>query len=103
MIQSLAGLNGLEMTAGFHRTQVLWMIVGLSLIVWGLPNTQQMMARFAPVDGWSEVSRQLSPLPKWFRPLAWRPHPVAAVAVSAMALFVILNMSRFKEFLYFQF
>lgn len=69
-------------------------LVCLFALVWLLPNTQQFMGRYRPAldSGDEEACR-----------LVWRPHAAWALAITAMALLALMQMSRVSEFLYFQF
>jgi D-alanyl-lipoteichoic acid acyltransferase DltB (MBOAT superfamily) len=66
----------------------------LFAVVWLLPNTQQFMGRYSPAldagDGDSSHP-------------AWCPHPAWALAIAAIALLAMMQMSHVSEFLYFQF
>ncbi|GAA3762252.1 MBOAT family O-acyltransferase [Terriglobus aquaticus] len=73
------------------------LVVGY-LIVWCLPNTQQMLARFKP-------SLQLAPSdlqPSLVR-IAWRPTPAWGFVLGAVLLLVLVRMQVPSTFLYFQF
>jgi hypothetical protein len=63
-------------------------------VVWFVPNTQQVMARFRPALGVPP-----EPAARWH----WRPTALGAGAISVMALAVVFNLNRHSEFLYFQF
>jgi alginate O-acetyltransferase complex protein AlgI len=63
-------------------------------IVWALPNSQTIMARFSPIS-----TAKLS-VPQW---LSWRPTPVWAVALGALLAVSIMSLQQTKVFLYFQF
>jgi D-alanyl-lipoteichoic acid acyltransferase DltB (MBOAT superfamily) len=73
---------------------VIWMI-SLYIVVWGLPNTQQIMRRFAPALG------HIPPGP--FRQIAWRPSRNWAVVIGVAACVGVLAIGGSSEFLYFQF
>jgi len=74
--------------------RVLW-IAGLYLIVWSMPNTQQIFAEYRPALG--EVLR--SPL-TWLR---WRPNPRWAIVMGCATMLAALAIGGTGEFLYFQF
>jgi D-alanyl-lipoteichoic acid acyltransferase DltB (MBOAT superfamily) len=71
-----------------------WMIC-LYGIVWGLPNTQQIMHRFSPTIG--------RVLPGPLQHLAWAPSRGWAVALGVAAAAGVLAIGGTSEFLYFQF
>lgn len=73
---------------------VAW-IVCLYVIVWGLPNTQQIMRRFNPALG------RIPPGP--LERFAWQPSRSWAVALGVAACVGVLAISGTTEFLYFQF
>jgi D-alanyl-lipoteichoic acid acyltransferase DltB (MBOAT superfamily) len=75
-------------------THLIWMI-GLYIVVWCLPNTQQIMRRFTPALG----RIQRGPL-EW---IVWQPTRGWAVAVGVVACVGILAIGGTSEFLYFQF
>jgi alginate O-acetyltransferase complex protein AlgI len=72
----------------------LWM-TSLYVIVWGLPNTQQIMRRFSPALG------RIQPGP--FGQIAWRPSRNWAVVIGVAACVGVLAIGGSSEFLYFQF
>ncbi|MBL1265299.1 MBOAT family O-acyltransferase [Methylomicrobium sp. RS1] len=68
-------------------------------IVWFLPNTQQVMARYRPALGMDMDVRGEAPQVWW----QWRPSGVwLGFAVTAAAL-GILSLNEISEFIYFQF
>jgi alginate O-acetyltransferase complex protein AlgI len=80
----------------------------LFFIVWALPNTQQIVARFSPVldDGHAGQPRDLPLLAKirsvrWL--VEWRPDVSSAVLVGMLAAIACLNLNHVSEFLYFEF
>jgi D-alanyl-lipoteichoic acid acyltransferase DltB (MBOAT superfamily) len=74
--------------------QVLW-IGGLYVIVWAMPNTQQIFADYAPALG--EVTR--SPL-AWLR---WQPDRRWGIAMGCASMLAAIAIGGTGEFLYFQF
>jgi alginate O-acetyltransferase complex protein AlgI len=78
----------------FVRT---WLWIGaLGVTAFMLPNTQQVFSSFDPV---LEPVKH-PPVPRW---LAWTPSGRWAVVIGAMAFFSIISITRFSEFLYWQF
>lgn len=65
-------------------------------IIWLLPNSQQLLARFNPVSGPIDANAT----PRW---LAWKPSAGWALLVATLLLVSVLRMNRVSEFLYFQF
>lgn len=73
---------------------VNWFII-CGLIVWLLPNTQQLMASYRPVIELHQ--RQAIIRLKWQPTITW------AILISVLALWALQSMNRISEFLYFQF
>jgi alginate O-acetyltransferase complex protein AlgI len=71
-----------------------WLIL-LFVIIWGMPNTQQIMRRFTPALG------RIQPGP--FDAYSWRPSRGWAVAIGVVASIGVLAIGGTGEFLYFQF
>ncbi|MCK7577418.1 MAG: hypothetical protein MZV65_17465 [Chromatiales bacterium] len=98
MLASMAGAHGFDPAHAFanelvHRDSALKWIVGVALLAFFAPNTQQLFARHAP---------SLEPVSDG-RPLAWSPTARWAVAANLLALVALYHMNRVSEFLYFQF
>jgi D-alanyl-lipoteichoic acid acyltransferase DltB (MBOAT superfamily) len=90
---------------------VLWLILWLS-VVWFLPNTHQLLARWHPAYNYGVAERQrdlplieraptLTRLLPWR--LEWRPNAAAAVYVGLLAALALLNLHHVSEFLYFRY
>ena len=67
-------------------------------IVWALPNTQQILARFKPAIELAPSDHDVGRL-HW----VWRPTPVWGLALGALFLAVLVKMENPTTFLYFQF
>lgn len=96
VLAAMTGLHGLRIdlaSAGSHM-HILHMAL-LFAIVWGMPNSLQIMARYQPVLGTVE------PPPRWFP--AWSPGWTSAAAIGLAATLGILALGGTTEFLYFQF
>jgi alginate O-acetyltransferase complex protein AlgI len=94
-----------------QRDLVLWLIVWLA-VVWFLPNTQQMLARWHPAFNYGVAERERDPpllerAPSLigFLPgrLEWRPSAAAAVFIGLLAALAFLNLHHVSEFLYFRY
>jgi len=94
-----------------QRNLVLWLIFWLA-VVWFLPNTQQMLARWHPAFNYGLAERQRDPpllerVPSLTRVLPWRlewrPNAAAAVLIGALAALAFLNLHHVTEFLYFKY
>jgi len=77
--------------------QILW-TVSLLAVVWCLPNSQQLMARFAPALDFPPAG-ELPPARRW----QWRPGAVWAGVLAGAFLVAVLHLCQVTEFLYFQF
>jgi D-alanyl-lipoteichoic acid acyltransferase DltB (MBOAT superfamily) len=78
--------------------ELKWIVVLLA-VAWGLPNTQQIMARARPAL--EQVGT--AGVPSWLR---WRPTPrwlAFAVSLLGTALYLMPQGAKVSEFLYFQF
>ena len=75
-----------------HRVRN-WFIV-LFCIVWLMPNTQQLLARYSP---------SLEPVEGTGGKLEWKPNLYWACGIIFLAIWAINNMDSISEFLYFQF
>ncbi len=75
--------------------QIVW-TVALLLVVWFMPNVQEIMARVKPA---------LDFIPKagTTARLIWRPTVAWAVVASVAFVIALLHLSQITEFLYFQF
>jgi D-alanyl-lipoteichoic acid acyltransferase DltB (MBOAT superfamily) len=133
ILRSMAGLNGFVLPAGltaylgpvaapfahlgvrfepalpfFYGSGEVAAFALLFFIVWALPNTQQLIARFSPAfdNGIADQARDPPLLAKirsvrWL--VEWRPNISSAVLVGALAAIACLNLNHVSEFLYFEF
>ena len=62
-----------------------------------MPNTQELMHRFAPALDWAADARARK------RVIAWQPNMRWAAAIGVLTVFSLLSLNRPTEFLYFQF
>lgn len=76
------------------QTQILIILLGY-LVVYLLPNSQEIMANSEPVTAKVESSR--------YRFLVWQPTARWAVVASVAALVALMSIGGTHEFLYFQF
>jgi alginate O-acetyltransferase complex protein AlgI len=86
---------------------VLW-LVGWLAVLWLVPNTQQMLARFQPALDYGLAERVhdmplLARLQACRTLLRWRPNVASAVVVGACAAIACLSLNHVSEFLYFEF
>ncbi|MAG94634.1 MAG: membrane-bound O-acyltransferase family protein [Planctomycetaceae bacterium] len=103
VLQSMVGVHGWDVATGFNRSEALGTLAALGLIIWGMPNTMQLMAAYRPVHDWDRVRDELAPVPTLLKWMLWRPSRARAVLMLGCALLTLMNMTRVQEFLYFQF
>ncbi len=98
MLSSAFGLNGFDLSASLIKLERAWYIfIPLALIVWGLPNTQQLLSEHEPtIDTYR--GQQAPP-----RLLQWKPSAAWACYVGVVGLLAVLYCTQPSEFLYFQF
>ena len=77
-----------------YAVQAFRIVLGF-VIVWSLPNTQQIMALAKPILG------KMPPMAP--RLLLWRPSVPWALTIGGSAIVALLSLSGTTEFLYFQF
>ena len=127
LLVSMTGVHGLTSNlARIHVDSTWFTIVPLLFVVWFLPNTHQILARYEPTLEYAEKHMpdvQPVPVPPvgigtrdaaatrggWLRglrtagALQWRPSWPWALAVSALAIGSVVGLSRIAEFIYWQF
>ncbi len=82
----------------FPSWSTLVQIAAGFFIVWALPNTQQILARFKPAIELAPSDRETGRL-HWL----WRPTPIWGLALGAFFFAVLIKMENPTTFLYFQF
>ncbi len=102
-------LLGLVGGHGFHSNLARISVVNgliyatvFLFVVWFLPNTNQLLARFGPTleyEGEGEPARRPGPPAR----LTWAPRPVWMLIVVALAVCSVVGLSRVSEFIYWQF
>ena len=107
---SRAALQMLAAMAGLHRHLVpaagaytpalsaIALLIPGFLIVWTMPNTQQILARFHPETQLTAADKE----PAVFAFL-WRPTALWAVGLGCVFFFTLIRMQDPTKFLYFQF
>jgi len=96
LLSGMLGLHGLSADPGSGLTYAkLGRLVILFGIVWGLPNTQQIMSRYEPTLG--------RPIPNPFARLNWNPTYGWAILTGVLAALSLMDLGSTTEFLYFQF
>lgn len=85
----------------FGFSQLAW-IVGLLIVVWAMPNSQQIMRHY-------RTALDAKPKPSWLQTavptLAWRPTTAIGFAIGWLGFFLVIRAisAAPTEFLYFQF
>ena len=105
-LQMLAGMFGLHHglapmaneDAFTPSLAALLPIAAAFFIVWGMPNTQQILTPFRPAIELAPSDRDLGRW-HWF----WRPTPLVGFVMGALILAVLVKMENPTTFLYFQF
>lgn len=105
-VQMLKGMLGMHHgpllstgTEVVHPNTLLFaQIAAAFFIVWALPNTQQILARFKPALELAPSDRE-QPRLHWL----WRPTPAWGFVLGACFLAVLVKMENPTTFLYFQF
>jgi len=101
LLVSMAGAHGfVSNLARIHMNSAWFTIAVLLPVVWFLPNSHQLLARFEPTLEYATGQGAGRSLPRW---LAWRPRPAWALALAALGLCAVLGLSRVSEFIYWQF
>ncbi len=76
-----------------------WCLLGAGYaIVWGLPNTQQILLKFKPAITVTNHDKA----PTWIQ-FAWKPSTAWALVLGAAFLYTVIRMENPSSFLYFQF
>jgi D-alanyl-lipoteichoic acid acyltransferase DltB (MBOAT superfamily) len=96
MLGGMLGLHGSSAAVpDLHAAVAVLWLMALYAIVWGAPNTQQIMRAYAPALGRFATG-------SWPR-LIWRPTLPWAVAFGAAATLGLLSIGGTGEFLYYRF
>jgi alginate O-acetyltransferase complex protein AlgI len=94
MLAAMLGRHGVGGSFGYGFRELLWILL-LYAIVWGMPNTQQLLAHYDPALG------PVRPGPiQWLR---WRGNLSWGILLGASFAVALLAMGGTSEFLYFQF
>jgi len=110
LLVAMTGANGLTSNlARIHMSSAWFTIVPMLFVVWFLPNTHQMLARFEPTLEYAEG--KMPPTSGWRFPfrrkdggaLLWTPRLAWALGVTALLVASVLGLSRITEFIYWQF
>jgi alginate O-acetyltransferase complex protein AlgI len=94
MLAGMIGCHGVGSEFSFNTRELLWIIL-LYAIVWGMPNAQQLLARYDPALG--------KVRPYSIRWLQWQGNLGWGILLGAGLATALLAMGGTSEFLYFQF
>ncbi len=92
LLAAMSGVNGLGPVPG---ASAIVQVLLLYLLVFGAPNTQQIIGDYAPT-----ISKFVQTAPRWMR---WQPTLTWAAVTAALFVYSVLNFGGTTEFLYFQF
>ncbi len=103
MLGTMMGKHGFDFSCPEmnRRLAILWIAMG-TVVVWGLPNTQQLMHRCRPALGFDAKSYRLN-LSRWQSLWTWKPSFVWAIIIAVMTAIAICMIDRPSEFIYYQF
>lgn len=101
VLAGMSGLGGFAPTLRPTHWDHGFTLIGLGIVcVWFLPNTYEMMARYAPCLPFDRALVDRGPK----RPaIRWRPSVGWAYATAAVACVGLLYLGHISEFLYFRF
>ncbi|MEK7794329.1 MAG: MBOAT family protein [Candidatus Hydrogenedentota bacterium] len=102
VLRGMTGFEGVSLATQFNYRAFVW-VAALLPAVWFLPNVQQVMADAKPVLEWERIQKQFTPTPAFLRWIRWRPRPQFAFVLAVLAFWLLTEMGRVKEFLYYQF
>ena len=103
ILGAMLGAHGIRLHSIFDVGHAGGTVALLLFVVWFLPNTQEMLARFSPALDYPGPDAGAKPVGRLMRWSQWRPNAVWAVAVAITAVFTITQMSRISDFIYWQF
>jgi D-alanyl-lipoteichoic acid acyltransferase DltB (MBOAT superfamily) len=100
VLKGMAGLNGItKQDPNWFGSKELQRLLLAFIVVWALPNVQQMFHRYRPAI--ETYPGEISP-PRWRR-LEWAPTGRWAFMAALAFVVALINLSRVSEFLYYQF
>ncbi len=106
LLVSMAGMHGFMSNLSRIHMGSGWVFVGVLLpVVWFLPNSNQLLARFQPTLEYMAVEhRNAVPAEKrWVVRFLWKPRMAWALTVAGLAVASVIGLSRVSEFIYWQF
>ncbi len=103
ILGAMGGTHGFSFNSSFQFASAALTLGVLALIVWLLPNTQELLARYQPALRFEIVPNDIQPDGWRGRLLEWRPRPAWAVLMAVIALYTLSQISRVNQFIYWQF
>ena len=101
---SLGGFTAGELAQPVSRAgTALLLMLGLLACTVTLPNTQQLLAPYEPSSDWDTARKFTPSVPDWLKWTVWQPSAVRGVMLSFAFVYAITQLTRVREFLYFQF
>lgn len=98
ILQAMLGYGASSVVGQYSVDACVWIAVCAG-IVWGLPNSQQLLAKYSPgIDTYP-----VDPARQQGSRIEWRPAGSWALLVGAMAVASLMMMGRVRDFLYFSF
>jgi D-alanyl-lipoteichoic acid acyltransferase DltB (MBOAT superfamily) len=97
MMGSMVARHGAGIHEAAAQAKIFARLVVLFAIIWLLPNTQQILAKYDPAEGVVALNSWLG------RRLLWRPSTGWAVVIGVAFLLALTYMEDTSRFLYFQF
>jgi D-alanyl-lipoteichoic acid acyltransferase DltB (MBOAT superfamily) len=73
------------------------LVLGLLLVAWLLPNTQQIMHNFM------DRQYRIEPDRTWTRWISWQPGLLSAAIIACISVVALISLGRPSEFIYYQF
>lgn len=99
ILASMAGARGFAMQSPISSSDLLFAgrLAVLWIVVWTLPNTQQILSRYEPAS-------EVEPNSSWLgQRIAWSPSVSWALVLGLVFLSALILMQDPSRFLYFQF
>lgn len=107
LLQAMVGLQGwASAVPAYDLSRALRWIACFLPVVWWLPNSHEILARFQPALEYLKKPSAsfLAPTPSWLgRVCEWRPNFWWAALCAAAMVWAMLNLLRPSEFIYWQF
>ncbi|MGH8500878.1 MAG: MBOAT family O-acyltransferase [Gammaproteobacteria bacterium] len=83
--------------------KVLALLFGMTAIVWFVPNTQQLFARYRPALGYNGSMARPAFLQTWSHRWYWRPNVAWSLGIASAGTLSLLGLTQVSEFIYYNF